>query len=88
MDKLPLEIEKIILNYKDQLDFAEKYDKVVQQLKNHVKYESDSERFSHLSFNGLEIHYYLSLGSDLMVIRRGYRGTHYFHNNEIVYLFN
>ena len=88
MDKLPLVIEEIILEYVNQLIFTEKYAKVIRQLKDEVVYEcEEGTRFSHLCFNGNEIHYYQSINSDLMVIRRGTRGTHYFYNNEVVYLF-
>ena len=52
MDKLPLVIEEIILEYVNQLIFAEKYAKVIRQIKDEVIYGcEEGARFSHLCFS-------------------------------------
>ena len=38
MDFLPLDIENIILDYKNELEFTEKYDKIIKSILIHKKY--------------------------------------------------
>ena len=69
MDKLPLEIEEIILDYKAQLEYTERFDKLMFEFKSNVKYIMIHKNFSQLLVKNEKYNFYLGSDGNLLVVK-------------------
>lgn len=87
MDFLPEEIENIILDYKYQLEIAEKKEKVHRELQTRIEYQQYSYHFSMLRKDGKDIYFYYSEYFNRLVMIRNDSGVrHIASNTYITYL--
>ena len=54
IDKIPIVLKNIIIDYKNQLEVSEKKQKLLNEFKNSYKYKLNSHHISHIHFNNYE----------------------------------
>ncbi len=69
MDKLPLEIEHIILDYLAQLEYCKRFDKLMREFKTSVKYVIKHKNFSQLYVKNEKYNFYLGSDNNLLVVK-------------------
>ena len=69
MNKLPLEIEQIILDYVAQLEYCERFDRLMVDFKTNVRYVMIHKNFSQLYIKNEKYNFYLGSDNNLLVIK-------------------
>ena len=79
MNNLPKDIENIILDYKEQLEIAEKYQNLLNQMKRDVYIWNFGNLFTMRTMGNYEIFYYYSEFLFLIItIKNIYKNESYF----------
>ncbi len=86
MDTLPLEIEKIILDYKAQLEYCDRFDKLMVEFKTNVKYVLIHKNFSQLYVKNEKYNFYLGSDGNLLIVKNKI-DDNMWDNAQTIYIF-